>query len=175
MASILKAVFFFAPAATIFFFGCGGRIVPFTRTAATPEREEPEWVFLDQGHGEYEGRDVIYGVGVDSRGIDYRRRLQNALDGARKRLESEIRDFLAGIEDKVAGELQAPKPVAERLPAIMETSAGEVAGKLSEKARHVSTHESLLRREVFVKVVVETDEIKKTYDRALREKLAEYF
>ncbi len=150
--------------------GCRTRQLPFF-SPREPHRSEPQWVFYRSGISEYDGEKVFLAVGVDSTGIGYRQRLENALNAARDRMKRDIRTVAGRIGAKIVDELDPTEDMAPRIRDVLDDATEKTAEDMAGRAEHVSTYESLLRREVFVKLILPLEKTKTYYRDLARDKL----
>ena len=151
--------------------GCPGRSGIFYPRDVETEPQQPEWVFQRPGPGTYEGTDVILAVGVDSQALDHGSRLENATEKARDRLEGALYVFCKRIGGKAYDTQEIPDYFAEVIERALSVSASKTSERLADKSDPAQIHDSLLRREVFVKLLVPVEKIVSSYASIARKEL----
>ncbi len=136
--------------------------------------QAPQWIFGEKKIGFYNGLFTLQAIGIDSRALNYRSRRQNAILDAETKLKNSIKDVCM----KLAHDKMALKEIEDIEKDIFfqfaENAAEKTVDFLKKEFIKSNIHESLLRREVFVKLVIPFEDVYFTFSDQLFRRIEAY-
>jgi len=154
--------------------GCRTRRLTYPQHEAGLVDQAPQWIFGDKKIGLFNGRFTLQAIGIDSRALNYRSRRQNAILDAERKLKNSIKDVCM----KLAQEKMALKEIKYIEKDIYleyaENAAENTVGLINDEFMKSNIHESLLRREVFVKLFISFEDVYFTFSDQLIRRIEAY-